>query len=88
MRIGVGAGRIAPLAAFSRYREPALVVGGGDDVFVPTTEIAEFAAVARGTVDTWIAPGLGHNAVSDTQDPVYRARVLDFLRRHLGEPVP
>ena len=87
MRVGVGAGRIAPLAAFASYPRPALVVGGGRDAFVPTTEIEEFVAVARGPCEMWIAPGLGHNGVSDTRSPAYRARVLDFLARHLGHAV-
>jgi alpha-beta hydrolase superfamily lysophospholipase len=85
-RLGIWPGRLAPLEALPAYGGPVLIVGGGADPYTPPAETRAMFAAARGPKSLWLAPGADHKAVSDLESPAYRERLLDFLRRRIGEP--
>ena len=84
-RLGIAPGRISPVAAMRRVAAPVLVIGGARDLFVPPAEAQEVHDAAPDARGLWIAPRLGHIAISDAADDAYRGAVLAFLRETIGE---
>jgi alpha-beta hydrolase superfamily lysophospholipase len=85
-RLGVAPEGLSPLAVVRQLTCPVLVVGGGRDGFTPPDETHALYEAAQEPKALLIMPGLGHGGVSDTQDPVYRQRVLAFLLDAIGAP--
>ncbi|MBC9031773.1 alpha/beta fold hydrolase [Sphingomonas sp. JC676] len=85
-RYGEWPSRIAPLAALRRYHGPVFVIGGGADRYTPPNETRELFEAAPGPRALWIVDGLDHRRVSGLTSDLYRARVLAFLRRSIGNP--
>lgn len=85
-RYGVWPGSIAPLAALRRYRGPVFVIGGGADRYTPPAETREMFAAVRGPRSLWLVDGLDHEHVSGLDTPLYRARILAFLKGTIGAP--
>lgn len=85
-RLGIAPRRLSPLKAMAAVTAPVLVIGGSRDLFVPPSEAQEMHDAARDPRGLWIAPRLGHIAVSDAMDEAYRGTVLGFLRGTIGVP--
>jgi pimeloyl-ACP methyl ester carboxylesterase len=85
-RYGVLPGRISPLDAVRRYQGPVFVIGGGADPYAPPDESREMFEAVPGPRALWIAEGLDHGQVAGLADDFYRRRLLDFLRRSIGNP--
>lgn len=85
-RFGVWPSRLSPLEALRRYRGPVLVIGGGDDRSTPPSETKAMFAAAPGPKSLWIAPGVGHSAMTVLRNEPYRRRLLRFLRSSIGAP--
>ncbi len=75
---------ISPVEAAQSYKGSVLVIGGNDDIYTPPHESQELAEAFAGKQWLWLIDGLGHNAISDLNDEVYRERVLTFLEEEMG----
>jgi uncharacterized protein len=80
---GVSSTQISPVNAAAQYKGPVLVIGGANDVYTPPAETEELHKAFSGEASIWIAPGLGHEQMSDANDAEYQKRVLGFFRKHL-----
>jgi uncharacterized protein len=80
---GVSSERISPIKAAVKYKEPVLVIGGANDVYTPPSETQQLHKAFPGKTFIWIAPGLGHDQMSDANDAAYQEHVLGFFRKHL-----
>jgi uncharacterized protein len=80
---GVPSEQISPIKAAKKYKGPVLVIGGANDVYTPPNETHELQKAFPGETSLWIAPGLGHDQMSDTNDAAYQEQVLSFFRKHL-----
>ncbi|HEX5184180.1 MAG TPA: alpha/beta fold hydrolase [Allosphingosinicella sp.] len=85
-RLGVGPGRLSPIAALRHYRGPVLIVGGGEDRDTPPAETRAMFRAAPGRKSLWIVPGLGHARTADISGADYKKRLLAFLRATIGDP--
>ena len=71
--------RISPIAAARSFTKPALVIGGGGDIYTPQEETIALAKTFGGPSDVWIVPDLSHDQLSDFDNAEYQARVLGFF---------
>lgn len=85
-RFGAWPGRLSPRAALGAYRGAVLVIGGSGDLFTPPWETRAMFEAAPGPKSLWLAPDADHAQTSDLATDAYRARVLAFLRRAVGDP--
>ena len=85
-RLGIAPRRLSPLRALAGVPAPVLVVAGARDPLVPPAEAQEFHDAAPDARGLWVAPRLGHIAVSDASDEAYRGTVLAFLHDTVGTP--
>ena len=86
LRLNVWPGQMAPIKMLPRLACPVFVIGGERDRFTPPDECRDLFEAARGPKRLWIALGLGHKGISDTQCEVYRTKVLRFLDDSIGPP--
>ena len=84
LRLGVWPGRLAPIEIMPRLACPVFVIGGEKDRFTPPDETRDLYEAAHGQKRLWIAPGLGHNGISDIASEAYREKLQDFLKLTLG----
>ena len=75
--------RISPIAAARSFAKPALVIGGGGDIYTPQEETIALAKALGGPSDVWIVADLSDDQLSDFDSPEYQARVLGFFRATL-----
>lgn len=83
-RFGVWPSRIAPIDALRRYRGPVLIIGGMDDSATPPDESRAMFDAAAGPKRLLLVPGKNHDAITNDDDPAYRAELLRFLRQTIG----
>lgn len=83
-RFGIWPSRIAPIDALRRYRGPVLIVGGMEDSSTPPDESRALFDAAPGPKRLLLVPGKDHGAITNNDDPAYRAELLRFLRQTIG----
>ncbi|HYF26001.1 MAG TPA: alpha/beta fold hydrolase [Baekduia sp.] len=82
----LAAGCFDRLDDLHRVRAPTLVLHGERDVMVPLSSAHRLAAGILGA-ELHVVPGAGHAAALE-QDEATAELLLDWVRRHAGEPVP
>lgn len=83
-RFGLWPSEIAPIDALRRYRGPVLIIGGMEDRSTPPAESRAMYQAAPGPRRLLLVPGKDHDAITNNDDPAYRAALLQFLRRTIG----
>jgi alpha-beta hydrolase superfamily lysophospholipase len=85
-RTGVKPAQLDPIAIVPKLRCPLLVIGGERDGFTPPDETRALYDAASEPKGLLLMRDLGHHGVSNTPDPIYRERVLSFMRETIGPP--
>lgn len=78
---------LEPIRFIHRLNAPVLVAAGAEDRHTPLSESRELFAAAAEPKELWVVPGAGPEDLLACDPDGYDARVMAFLRHHLG-PVP
>jgi alpha-beta hydrolase superfamily lysophospholipase len=83
--LGCDLAKADPMRWVSRISpRPILLVHGGQDVFVPCSEIERLHAAAGNPKALWIVEEAEHRRIDQICPEQYRARILDFFQRWLA----
>jgi uncharacterized protein len=85
--LGIAPRDLRPIDHMAGIRAPLLMLIGALDTYTTVAETNAMLARAPEPKSLWIVDGAGHVDLHDHAPEPYRARVLDFLSRHLrGSP--
>jgi uncharacterized protein len=84
--LGIAPTDLRPIDHVGRIRAPLLMLIGARDTYTTVAETTAMFARAPQPKSLWIVDGAGHVDLQAHAPEGYRARVLDFLSRHLRRP--
>jgi fermentation-respiration switch protein FrsA (DUF1100 family) len=84
--LGVAPADLRPIDHMANVRAPLLMLIGAVDTYTTVAETNAMFTRAPEPKSLWIVDGAGHVDLRDHAPEAYRARVFDFLSRHLRRP--
>jgi fermentation-respiration switch protein FrsA (DUF1100 family) len=84
LRLGFGAGALAPVQSAPDLRCPVFVIAGARDQRTTLEETRELFAAVRAPKELWVIPGAGHVDFHHFARREYERRIDGFFLSHLG----
>jgi uncharacterized protein len=81
--LGIAPGDLRPIDHMAKVRAPLLILIGAIDTYTTVAETSAMFARAPEPKSLWIVDGAGHVDLREHAPEPYRARLSDFLSRHL-----
>jgi fermentation-respiration switch protein FrsA (DUF1100 family) len=81
--LGIAPGDLRPIDHMAKVRAPLLILIGAIDTYTTVAETNAMFARAPEPKSLWIVDNAGHVDLREYAPEPYRARLSDFLSRHL-----
>jgi hypothetical protein len=65
-------------------RQPIFLIHGGSDLYIRPDHARYLYDRTHSEKELWIVPGAAHNDAVISEPLLYQNRVLDFIRKNLG----
>lgn len=86
--LAIGPEELRPVDRIGKVHCPVLVISGTEDPLTTEAQTRELFVAAPTPRELWLVPGATHQDLLRHSGDAYRQRVLGFLSRHIGVPVP